>query len=672
MVSVLASFGLLGFVLFHGWLLSETRYAKPLPWRLWWGVFVCSLALIIVHSAVYFVYASTPLSLFFTMVGCAGVCLWLGRDVPLLKLQPRRVQSSLQWADGLAIAILGLQGMMFWKVLSKATDIALGSPWLLFGPVFFVVYGLCLVLLFLYMMYARRSVVKALLTGIHFFLTYNIVTIIYQLGFGYDPFLHRAAEQLIFEAGFILPKNPFYIGQYVLVNGLAHISSIGVGVIDIWLVPLAASLLLPIVTYFSLRYGFLLSSKWSFVGVLLLPLYPLNTMFATTPHNFANLFVLLTVLLFPVVFRHPRMWLVAGVTAMMAMATHPLTGIFALWLVAGVFALSRLKRGVRMVSVLYIAAGLVLTPLLFIVYLTLQGNAIAPLSIISEKLPQFVSLFERPYYYINRENASLLLDALYVYQWAIPFLLIALAVCGFVWTKAKHFSWLFVFFLLMFSNAFFVSTWITLPNLDAFEQIQYAERLRHISVFFLLPLSLFGLVRFVAWVWDQRGLWFLERYVLVGWLAVLLTSSWYLTYPQRNAKVHFPGYNVTGNDIAAAEFIFAESGHEAVVLSNILTAAASIDTYGFAKYFDTPEGQVFHYAIPSGGPLYERYLKMLYEGQKREYMGEVIGLTGAPRAYFVVNSYWHKFPEIVAGAQKTADGWRQFGDGAVWVFWYEG
>ena len=111
--------------------------------------------------------------------------------------------------------------------------------------------------------------------------------------------------------------------------------------------------------------------------------------------------------------------------------------------------------------------------------------------------------------------------------------------------------------------------------------------------------------------------------------------------------------------------------YDYIVLSNQLTSAAALTEYSFAKYFNTEKGELFYYAIPTGGPLYQEYGHMLYEGQKRTYMETAMDLVGVQTAYFVVSEYWANADDIIEGAKQTADSWHVIDDGKIWIFVYK-
>ena len=188
----------------------------------------------------------------------------------------------------------------------------------------------------------------------------------------------------------------------------------------------------------------------------------------------------------------------------------------------------------------------------------------------------------------------------------------------------------------------------------------------------------------------------LDRIIILGTLimiALFITLSFYFSYPQRNIKSRFPGFNVTASDFKAAEWIHErekksspplegvvrggtlteqndEHDIDYIVLSNQLVAVAALTNYSFIKTYNTPLGEFFYYSIPTGGPMYKYYGQMLYEGQKREYMEAAMDLVGVDTAYFVINNYWAGSHLITEGAKNTADSWKMIDDGKVWVFVY--
>ena len=62
---------------------------------------------------------------------------------------------------------------------------------------------------------------------------------------------------------------------------------------------------------------------------------------------------------------------------------------------------------------------------------------------------------------------------------------------------------------------------------------------------------------------------------------------------------------------------------------------------------------------------------MWTNGQRRETMEQAMAVVGVKKAYFVIPAYWTKFNSIIAGAKQSADSWKSFADGQIYVFVYE-
>ncbi|MBU1895889.1 hypothetical protein KJ641_03400 [Patescibacteria group bacterium] len=555
---------------------------------------------------------------------------------------------------------------MIYKLFLKTTTEALASPWLLFGNNFFIIYILTLVLLFIFQYQTKKNPLAFVFLIIHYFITFGVVAIIYKLGYGYDPFLHRAAESHILEFGAILPKTPFYLGQYITVVLTNLISHLPLKLIDIWLVPILSAITLPFSAYFGSKYGLKLKDNWARITALLTLLYPLNTMYVTTPHNLANLLLLNLILISPAIYQNRSLIVPSTILGIFAFIAQPLSGFFALWLLAGIVILDVAKKKSTALIYIYTIAGIMAIPFLFLIYWSLNKISIPTLSTISNNINNFPDLFLlAPYYFINQQ-VSWILDFVYLSRIFIPILIVAVSIFAFYKLKENKFKIYFLLPIIILVNIFFIITWLIHPDLDPKEQLQYAERLRHILIFFIIPFSSFGIIYLLKKIRKKTILIFSFIFI-----SLILTATWYLTYPQRNPKVHFPGLNVTQADFDASKLIHDENtDSNYIVLSTILTSAASIEQFGFTTYFDTNLGQFFYYSIPSGSPLYQAYLKMLYEEQSQETMQEVMDLTKTDKAYFVINSYWHDFANIVEGAKKTADSWQEVDGGNIWVFRY--
>ena len=77
----------------------------------------------------------------------------------------------------------------------------------------------------------------------HLFVTLAPAAIVYEIGYGFDGFIHVAAEKLVAAAGVVTPKTPYYIGQYSLVVLISKLWQLPIAAVDRWLLPVMASFL---------------------------------------------------------------------------------------------------------------------------------------------------------------------------------------------------------------------------------------------------------------------------------------------------------------------------------------------------------------------------------------------------------------------------------------------
>ena len=108
-----------------------------------------------------------------------------------------------------------------------------------------------------------------------------------------------------------------------------------------------------------------------------------------------------------------------------------------------------------------------------------------------------------------------------------------------------------------------------------------------------------------------------------------------------------------------------------MVLSNQVTAAASIREFGFLPYHKVSiEGkteQLATYAIPASSPLAALFREMMRK-PSRETMDEAMDLVGVKKAYFVINRYEPRGPNIIKAGKEIADTWEVLGGDRTGVF----
>ena len=155
-------------------------------------------------------------------------------------------------------------------------------------------------------------------------------------------------------------------------------------------------------------------------------------------------------------------------------------------------------------------------------------------------------------------------------------------------------------------------------------------------------------------------------------MAILLLISWYFTYPTRNQISLYTGYNIRQADINTVHFIdnINNGLKDYLVLTNQTVALAALREFGFAKYLPTPAGEQYFYSIPTGGPLYQYFRKMVYEEPKRQWMEQAMRFAAVKKAYFVHPTYWAPAAEIRDKAKLEADRWWEISNGRAWIFEY--
>ncbi len=385
----------------------------------------------------------------------------------------------------------------------------------------------------------------------------------------------------------------------------------------------------------------------------------------------------------------------AWALAITAMLTHPLPGLplFLFVLASHLSENSKLNNKLKKIlpASLLIITSLV-PSLMFILQNMRSGFGFPDLVNPFTQINKFIELFARPYWYL--ENAGFILDRLYDWQYIIGLLVILLGLFGlFINRKSqgelrskrgcpgvKQAQITFSLFLGLWIGAWLLRSWIYFPNVASYEQGNYPLRLTNASVLYLLPFMALALnniynklkpVKLLRDHGSSKDKYF--KLIIITSISGLLMLSLYFSYPQRNYKARFPGYNVTAQDMQAVEYINnINSNLEYTVLSNPLVSIAALTKYNFAKHFITDQGELFYYAIPTGGPLYQLYGEMLYKDQKRETMIEAMDLMGVDKAYFVLNSYWGNSQKIKKGAMASSDDMFVVDDGEneVFVFGY--
>ncbi|HBL39906.1 TPA: hypothetical protein DDZ10_04555 [Candidatus Uhrbacteria bacterium] len=558
------------------------------------------------------------------------------------------------------------------------------------------------------------------------FLAVGIAALVYPLGFGFDSFLHQATESHIAQFGTIDPKPFYYIGQYVVVLFTSEAFTLPLVLVDRFLLPVLAAVLLPLAWYFaSASLG---SDKraamFSTLGVFLLPL---SAFIVTTPQGLANLFTILLVLLsLPYLSSREcpslgSLWLIGLAT----FAIHPLAGIPALlYLVLMTLRTTNppnqpnrtqpASRGLRNWRQILRACGskfrrqfptATKDPSALLPSTSLRAGgmtraAIAPRSkatrntvffwlvalLGSVSLPTVFILnalfsgLELNFSFValtpTRLIESLHMDLIFqsgfntfldfVYIWSgaalLAFVLITIYILVREKTMPRDLFLPALMAMILFVNYALMKSALDFTFLINYERSNYADRLITLIFFFLTPYVALFLMR----VWHAvRARDTISRTFTLMILVGLLTSQLYLTYPRRDNYDTSRGFNTGAADFLAVDYIEEHAPDDYIVLANQQVSAAAVYANGFKRYY----GDVFYYPIPTGSALYQFFLQM-NERPSREIMQEAMKLAQVNTAYYVVNDYWWQSERLIETAKLEADDWLAIDNGKVHVFRY--
>jgi len=190
------------------------------------------------------------------------------------------------------------------------------------------------------------------------------------------------------------------------------------------------------------------------------------------------------------------------------------------------------------------------------------------------------------------------------------------------------------------------------------------QRILSLVVIFLLPFIMISFYYLGEKILPQK------KFIKISFLifsAILITTSFYLSYPRFDRYWNSRGYSTGKNDLEAVHWIEDDAKEDYIVLANQQVSAGALREFGFSRYY---KGDIYFYPIPTGGPLYQYYLKMVYEKPNKKTALQAMDLAGVNKAYFVLNKYWFAFPKVLDEAKFEADSWQEIGQGEVYVFEY--
>lgn len=629
--------------------------------RLAWGAVALGAALSILGAVSIYIWRLTPE----VILALAAALPWLGKNSPSAT---KAKEQNITWVTALGLTYLALAALTISLIADAKTIEAIRTPWQVVPGYVFVSYALMAATFVLLARFVKSPIwlVPLFLTSL------SVLPLVYPLGYGFDPFIHQASEKLISATGTISPKPLYYLGQYALVVGLGQLTRLPLTVIDIWLLPALASLVMPL-SFGALLYQLKTSRPW----LLILPLIALFGFTAgftyTTPQGLANLFALAATLLMAARVVGTQMpqktvWLFV----LAALAAHPLTGLplsglALLWWMTfeHVTVFGARQKLARVITALATAAAV---PLAFVVLSSITPGA-ASVNFNHDIIGALAGLGAAmrgalpaiPWFV----DAG---DAVEILARPLTLGLILLAAVG--WFGARGERMPLRFFALAAAlpalSYIILSLFFTFPGLPANEQNFYTTRLWALALTFACPLMLAG-----AEAIGTRTLAKLPNFTALAITAALLTSaSLYLTYPRLDRWHRDTAYNTTPADIAAVQLIEQNAGGAPyVVLANQAVSAAAISELGFAHYY---EGH-FYYPVPTGtNPLYGVYLEASERSAPtRQVISAATTHLGIPRVYLVLNRYWADFLKLAPVAGREANEYWQVSGDRLQVYRYD-
>jgi hypothetical protein len=527
-----------------------------------------------------------------------------------------------------SLFFLGITLLLF----SKRATISLVSPWEVIPSYFFALYFLFALTLLL------QKKIHSYSLYFFVFLNLAIIVIIYQLGYGYDFFVHQATLKKIIETGLILPKTPYYLGQYALLY-LANLVVPQLSFfLHLWLVPGLAILLLP---WLALRLQ--LERR----AVVILAILTAPFLCFSTPQNLGLLLLLAEsiCLLKP----SKTNLTLAGLFTLANLTIHPLSGVPALALL--LIALMQNHQRKKLATIFGSSLPLLLP-------IALLATHLATLKSTSNIFLNFwPNNFRLP------QSENIWLNLTYTFDSNLPIITLALLLAGIFIKRGKNYFQGQLGLALGLLITAYIMRFLDIKGVIDYEQADFAKRLIVAALIILLPFFLAT----TSWFTQQlQNLRRSEQIIWYSFLALCLTGSFYLNYPRHDNYFNSRGLSVSQADLSAVHFIETDAqGQPYIVLANQQVSAAALSAYGFAHYYQSN----FYYPIPTTNPLYDYYQQMVYQVPSQKTAESAMALAGVQRCYFVLNSYWQDFPKVLEQAKLSTPTYKNF-DNQVYVFEY--
>ncbi|OGF31474.1 hypothetical protein A2300_01065 [Candidatus Falkowbacteria bacterium RIFOXYB2_FULL_35_7] len=534
----------------------------------------------------------------------------------------------------------------FIYLFQASTNEAIASPWHVLPTFFFILYFICTFILTIFIRQNNNSIISLLIISLHLFLTSSIAAIVYQLGYGFDPFLHIAGIKNILQTSTLLPKPFYYIGQYNFVIFLNQFTHLSIDQIFKFLNPILFAILTPACIFIGLSKK-LDIKKISQITLLTL-LLPITFFITSTPQGLTN--ILFLTIIFLSLNTSINKYFLLGLSILMILI-HPFYGLPAiLWSLYLLLPQKSLK-------ILMIFFGILTYPILFLLN-SFFNNLPAKLTF---HLPKFDF-----HSFIQQYNFPL--DFAHYFGSFNKTIFLLLAILGFILIiKTKQFSqykkYLFwsISFLLSFIiiATFFDLNFGTTSNIKDFQL-----RILELSLYFLFPFVFYFFNHLVS---NFKSTF--EQSFVILLIPLICLLSLYFSYPLDDNYRNDKAFNLSQTDISTVNFINNNSSDNYIVLANQMVGAAAIKQFGFSHYYNNE----FYYSLPNGrdNQLDKFFNQMVFDFPSKQTAIEAMNYAGTDQLYLVLNNYWTNFPTLVEQAKSQADKNWSIDNGKNHIFLYK-
>lgn len=623
---------------------------------------LCVLSYIIILGSLFFYSASLPAGLMQVIIVTSPLILLFFirtktniREKTATTLHTSTLTHMLRM--GYCILTLGIILILIKSRLSASVQ----SPWPYLPPLIFGMYFASAVAIitlafkdaaFRFWYYIPLSIAS-----------FGVTTLMFPLGFGFDPFIHQATEKLLLTTGTISPKPLYYVGYYTLIGTLSTIIPLPVDLLDRFALLTLASVTLPLIIGGSVRY-IMRDNKIANLAPFAVFIIPFAERIQSTPYAISLIWsfalswigiLYLRTILIPT-------WILILLTVS-TLLLHPLSGIPCAFFTGFCILLKHFKtKKIRRAlgATLFFAGAFAIPISLYSAgYYSPQLHVAVGLNTadIIEHAPLWIRFIR-------------LDDLVYTFGNVIPLILASFLVLG-ILEYRRHKQDLSIQAPLLTAAMLTISALIILLFLNfnfptGEEQRTFALRQVSLALYFLFPLITAGLI-FVGMraVKSSR----ISKIIFIILISGASTIVWYLSYPRFDTRVQFKGFTASEGDYRAVRWIYEDStAIKSVVLANQTVSGVALKEFGFAPVYN----DLFWYPIPTNSPLYPLFLQsMSPENSMDQINKNVIQLTGAQRVYVVLNNYWEQADAIFENHRSQAHRTISFPNG-VTVFTYEG